>query len=291
MSKEAPTTPCSANEEFKKLIVEYANSLKLQAFQVGEHGLSEEEFYSSGLFNAAVERLRGQRAASMNYKREFMKVILEYLQSINAIKSWESAGEGNRFDYEVILHDERVVIIEIKGCLDGNNTNIFERPAHANEFIIWSLCQNTGADPRKNAWSGIHTRLSAEIIDREQVVDGLIIWDWICGKLGRPCPKILTSGSTSRITKVGSFTLPPPCLYYFPSTVPKPRNNPSPSPQQKQNVKFLEILANSFKVLDNEINYVQIEVGYEGNSLFRRTKITRDSEVVVESGFIELKRS
>ena len=74
--------------------------------------------------------------------------------------------------------------IELKGCLDGNNTNIFERPPHAHEFIIWSVCTNPGADPRHNAWSGIHTRLSAEIISRHQLVDGIVIWDMVCGTIG-----------------------------------------------------------------------------------------------------------
>src|SRR5580658_3838329 len=78
----------------------------------------------------------------------------------------------------------------LKGCLDGNNTTIYERPPHAQEFIIWSLCSNRGADPRHNAWSGIHTRLSADIIERAQQVDGVIIWDWVCGTIGRPCPKL-----------------------------------------------------------------------------------------------------
>ncbi|MGH2137807.1 hypothetical protein, partial [Enterococcus faecalis] len=76
-------------------------------------------------------------------------------------------------DYTVALNSGKTAVIELKGCLDGNNTNIFERPPHANEFIIWSVCTNPGADPRRNAWSGIHTRLSAEIISRQQRVDGL----------------------------------------------------------------------------------------------------------------------
>ena len=36
--------------------------------------------------------------------------------------------------------------------MDENNTNIFERPPHAHEFIIWSVCTNPGADPQHNAW-------------------------------------------------------------------------------------------------------------------------------------------
>src|SRR5271165_934827 len=77
---------------------------------------------------------------------------------------------------------------------------------------------NPGADPRHNAWSGIHTRLSAEIISRSQRVDGLDIWDMVCGTFGRPCPKL--ESDTTRFTVVGPYRLPPPCIYLFPVTIP-----------------------------------------------------------------------
>ena len=32
---------------------------------------------------------------------------------------------------------------------------LLERPADADEFVIWSICTNLGADPRRNAWSGM----------------------------------------------------------------------------------------------------------------------------------------
>ena len=32
-----------------------------------------------------------------------------------------------------------VSAIELKGCLDGNNTDIFERPTHVQEFVMWSV--------------------------------------------------------------------------------------------------------------------------------------------------------
>jgi hypothetical protein len=100
--------------------------------------------------------------------------VLNYMQDQGFIQDCDSAGEANRHDYVVRLTGT-VGVIELKGCLDGNNTNIFERPPNAQEFVIWSVCTNPGADPRLNAWSGIHTRLSAEIISRQQQVDGVMI--------------------------------------------------------------------------------------------------------------------
>jgi len=159
--------PCEQNKQLREKIQEFAETLKTESHTLGDHGLSENDFYNSGLFRGAIERVRGQFSAAMREKREFVSNVLNHMQDQGFIGDWESAGEANRHDYAVQLNSGRTAIIELKGCLDGNNTNIFERPPHANEFIVWSVCTNTGSDPRHNAWSGIHTRLSAEIISRE----------------------------------------------------------------------------------------------------------------------------
>lgn len=89
--------------------------------------------------------------------------VLAFMQDGDFIKDWQSAGSKNRHDYSVTLPDGRVSVIELKGCLDGNNTAIFERPSHAQEFIIWSVCSNGSADPRLNVWSGIHTLVQPRV--------------------------------------------------------------------------------------------------------------------------------
>ena len=194
--------PCQQNAELKTKILEFAEVLKTESHQLGDHGLTENEFYNSGLFRGAIERIRGQFSATMTEKRDFVRHILNHMQDGGFIKDWNSSGADNRHDYTVTLPSSRTAVIELKGCLDGNNTNIFERPPHAHEFIIWSVCTNPGADPQHNAWSGIHTRLSAEIISRDQRVDGLLVWDMVCGTVGRPCPKV-AGEDDARITALG----------------------------------------------------------------------------------------
>jgi hypothetical protein len=135
----------------RRMIEEYAEVLKTEAHRLGLHGLDESEFYNSGLFRGAIERVRGQFSATMREKREFGRHVLNFMQDRGFILDWESAGDANRHDYSVHLPSGRVGVIELKGCLDGNNTNIFERPPHAHEFVIWSVCTNPGADPRHNA--------------------------------------------------------------------------------------------------------------------------------------------
>ena len=280
--------PCEQNEELRRRIEEYAEVLKTEAHKLGLHGLSEIEFYNSGLFRGAIERIRGQFSATMRDKREFVKHVLNYAQDQNLIQDWESAGESNRHDYSVRMPTGRIAIIELKGCLDGNNTNIFERPPHADEFIIWSVCTNPGADPRHNAWSGIHTRLSAEIISRQQRVDGVVIWDMVCATIGRPCPKV--QGAPERLTAVGPYMLPPACIYLFPSTIASPRNNPNPMAQPLENVQFLQALHRCFQGRDDELNFVDFVVEYRGTDIVRTTKVRR-ADSALESRATPIRRT
>src|SRR5512135_2874036 len=110
--------PCEKNNALEQLIRDYAEALKTESHKLGTHGLTEEEFYNSGLFRGAIERTRGQFSATMRSKREFARHVLNYMQDQGFIQNWESAGEANRHDYVVRLKTGRVGVIELKGCLD-----------------------------------------------------------------------------------------------------------------------------------------------------------------------------
>lgn len=225
----------------------------------------------------------------MRQKKEFVRLVLNHLVDMEEITDWEVAGNDNRHDYTVSFANGKVCCIETKGCLDGNNTNIFVRPPHADEFVIWSICSNPGSDPQHNVWSGIHTRLSAEIIERKEKVDGLAVWDWMCGTVGRPCPKRMED--PRRNTQLSNFSVPPPCIYLFPSTIPSPRNNPQPNPQSINSVMFLDALHRTFKGHESEIHDVYFSVSYSGAELVRTTKIVRNKEVVRESTPTPIRRT
>jgi hypothetical protein len=280
--------PCQKNRNLEKLIREYAEALKTDAHTLGAHGLNERDFYDSGLFRGVIERVRGQFSSTMREKRAFARDVLDYMQDRGFIREWEPTGQANRHDYMITLPNDRIAVIETKGCLDGNNTNIFERPAHAQEFVIWSICLNQGADPRRNTWSGIHTRLSAEIIERKQVVDGLIVWDMICGTVGRPCPKLL--GAEHRLTQVSQYKLTPPCIYVFPSTIPSPRNNPRPIAQSLRDVSLLKAFHECFGGEDAEVNYVDFEIKHRNADTVRRSRVRR-GDTAIESGWTAIRRA
>ena len=280
--------PCEKNKKLTELIRDYAEVLKTEAHKIGTHGLDEREFYNSGVFRGAIERVRGQFSATMRMKREFVLHVLNHMQDRGFILEWDSTGGSNRHDYTIRMKTGRVSVIELKGCLDGNNTTIFERPAHAQEFIIWSVCTNPGADPKKNAWSGIHTRLSADLIDRGQRVDGVIIWDMFCGTLGRPCPKLIET--QGRTTTVAHHMLPPACIYVLPMTLASTRNNPRPVAQSLNDVHLLKAFHECFRGKDEEVNYVDFEVEHRAAETLRKTRIRRAGVIVRESKMTAIRR-
>lgn len=147
---EAPITSCSLSPARKAAIDSFAERLREIAPTIAPTGLAERDFWDSGLFQGAIERLRGQNAATMAQKREFIAEILCHLQQSKSIRGWSTTGGADRHDYEITMDDGSVTVVEAKGCLDGNNTVIYQRPPNADQFVLWSLCQNSGADPRHN---------------------------------------------------------------------------------------------------------------------------------------------
>jgi hypothetical protein len=284
-----PVIPCARDGIARKQVEEFAEALKKAAPSLGSHGMEEQAFWASGLFQSAVERLRGQQAASTRSKRDFLTAVLGFLKQSRKILDFAFTGSGERHDYQILMRGNHCAIFEAKGCLDGNNTTIFQRPPNANEFFIWSLCQNRGSDPRHNAWSGIHTRLGGAILAEKQRVDALIIWDMLCGTLARPCPKLLTAGRATQISP--QLTVPPPCIYLFPRTTPDPRNNSRPSPWKLAELPFINTLARAFKCRLAEIVSVNIEVRMKGANVERQTALSRSGRRFYESQWTVLKRA
>lgn len=281
--------PCEQNRALRRQIEQFAEVLKTEAHQLGSHGLDEKDFYNSGLFRGAVERVRGQFSSTMRTKRQFAQHVLNHMEDGGYIAGWDLTEGTNRNDYSVRLNSGRLAVIDLKGCLDGNNTNIFERPINADEFVIWSICTNLGADPRKNAWSGIHTRLSSEMISRNQRVDGVVIWDMVCGTVGRPCPKLARIGGNSRQTDMGPFRTPPACVYLFPAAIPS-RHQPLVEAQQITEVELLAAFHSCFQGWDDELNFVDFEIGMRGNDLYRRTRVSRGGVIQHESEMTPIRR-
>ncbi|WP_036279959.1 hypothetical protein [Methylocystis sp. ATCC 49242] len=281
--------PCEQDAGLRRQIERFAEVLKTQAHKLGDHGLTEKDFYASPIFRCAIQQVRGEFSATMRDKREFVQHVLNHMEDRGFIASWDRTKRGVLHDYVVNLKSGRTAIIDLNGCLDGDNTKLFERPSGADEFVIWSLCTNVGADPRRNAWSGIHTRISAEIVTRNQLVDGLVIWDMMCGTIGRSCPKLARDSDVDRRTLIGPFCAPPPCIYVFPASIPSVEA-PSVRGQQLSNVELLAAFQASFRGHDDEINYVNFDVAFHPEETMRRTTIERGGIVQHSSEMTAIRR-
>lgn len=280
--------PCEQNAGLRDQIEKFAEALKTQAHLLGDHGLDEKEFYNSGLFRGAIERIRGQYSATMRPKREFVQHVLNHMEDAGHIEGWDLSEAAERSDYWVRLPGNRSAVIALTGAMDGNNVTLFERPDNANEFVIWSIMTNAAGDPRRNAWSGIHTRLSAEMIARDQQVDGVIVWDMVCGTVGRPCPKV-AGEHQPRLADVGPFRVPPPCIYMFPAIVPGGAVTRAVA-QQIADVTLLRAFHTCFQGRDDEINFVDFEIQFTGAETWRKTTVTRGGIVQAESEMTPIRR-
>jgi hypothetical protein len=77
----------------------------------------------------------------------------------------------------------------------------------------------------------------------------------------------------------------------LPATIPAPRNNPNPAPQQLQEVEILQAFANCFHARPDEINSVQFAVAYDGTDTVRSTTITRDGTTQRQSNMTAIRRA
>lgn len=280
-----PIVPCELRPEVKERIDALAEDVRKWARKEMK-GLGTAE--ADALLHGAVERLRGQRSASMGAKREFIALVLDHMKDHGFIAKWTFAGNRDRHDYEIQIGDHTIAI-ESKGCLDGNNTTIYKRPPNADEFYVWSLCQNSGNDPRKSVWSGAHTRIGAEVISQRVLVDGLIVWDMLCGTPARPCPKI--EAAKERATALGKRNVPPPCIYLFPRQIPDARNNQNPPVWKVGQLKFASALQSAFGGRDNEVTSVGFKVRMKADSIVRITTLVRGGVEIVASKEAPIKRA
>lgn len=236
------------------------------------------------LLRAAVESMRGTTSATGTDKRRFINAVLKHCQQQHLIESWSFIGSRGRQDYRVTLPDNTQVAVEAKGCPDGNNTNIWDRPSWAEEFVVWSLCPESLAhDPGRGVWSGVATRLLPKVAAERKVVDAFIFWDGRCGTALRRCPKdfgvygTLRSEATDLEGQAGKEGwVPPPCIYLFPKSAPTVPHNRQPPVHTVSSCKFARMLLAAFNVpQDHAEDYVHsAEIRAKGTSEGTEIQIT-----------------
>ena len=255
-------------------------------------------------FRSAIESIRGVFSADGEDKRRFYNAVFDHMKSLGDILEWECIGTKGRQDYKITLPGGRKVCIEAKGCPDGNNMTIWERPTWAEEFIVWSQCPDSlQHHPGRGIWSGIATRLVTKMVVERQQIDGFIFFDGRCGSDNRRCPKEfgvvgdLRAKATPIKGQDDGNRLPPPCIYLFPKTIPHPLNNKTPPVHDLNSLLFADRLLNSFGVPPEKrpdyVNAVRVEMRSDEKGYYLKTSISvglNNPTPVVASGFKRLKR-
>jgi hypothetical protein len=233
------------------------------------------------LLRAAIESMRGTASATTSDKRQFIAAVLDYGKARGVFEDWSFIGSRGRQDYRVELPHGTSVGIEAKGCPDGNNTNIWDRPSWADEFVVWFLCPESLAHPAgEGLWSGIATRLMTKMAAERQVVDSVLFFDGRCGSHLRPCPKAygadspLRKAATSIAGESGKGdVLPPPCIYLMPRNYPTIPSNPKPPLRTLAQSSFARAMLSLFGVPEDEqADYVH-EAGIEAQGSEKGTRI------------------
>ena len=61
--------PCQKDPQCTEQIKKFAEVLKTHAHRLDPFGMTKQDFYDSGIFEDAIQRVRGQISASMGEKR------------------------------------------------------------------------------------------------------------------------------------------------------------------------------------------------------------------------------
>ena len=174
------------------------------------HGISAEEYEYA--LPAAIERLRGSRAAGNSSRRRFLAELLESLRLAGICSDIQNPRYGDDTVYRLAVPDLGDVAIIQKGCPDGAHSSTrWSRPDWAKEAYIWWLCSSTAHEPGEHVAKGVNRLKQRFFSDLPDVIDGVIFHNELCGSPERPCPKMAFALS------VGESRVPPPCVYVMPS--------------------------------------------------------------------------
>ena len=127
------------------------------------------------------------------------------------------------------------------------------------------------------------------MISRSQRVDGLVVWDMICGTIGRRCPKLAVGDDGKRLTDVGPFRTPPACIYLFPAVIPSQANHHARS-QELADVELLTAFQSCFQGKAEEVNYVDFEIAGRAANVVRKTTVRRGGAIQRESEMTAIRR-
>ncbi len=81
--------PCDRDKGLEKKIGEFAEVLKTATHALGTHGLSEEDFYQSGILEGAIQRIREQ------YPQQSMRSAISLLEGSRSCRTAAMLRNGS----------------------------------------------------------------------------------------------------------------------------------------------------------------------------------------------------
>lgn len=85
-----------------------------------------------------------------------------------------------------------------------------------------------------------------------------------------------------RLTDIGPFRIPPPCIYLIPAIVPGGTVTKTVA-QQIADVTLLQTFHTCFRGRDDEINYIDFGIKFVGAESWRKTTVSRADIIQAES--------
>jgi hypothetical protein len=284
-----PILPCSHDAT---AIAQIEPAISLLRNMDGRHpevllaeGIQPGDYHLKRIFRSAVETIRGSFIASSVTQRQGMvDGVLRKLKEQNKIAAFERTGRGVRHDFTVVLTDSPRVsaALEVKGG-EGISVTVSERPAWAQEFILW--CHLDGSirnQPSQGVRSIIVNRLANNLFKRGKIVDAVLFKDQLCGSPLRKCPKYEGAVGNEQIA---------PDIFLMPREQPTPQQ-PSPETHSIESLYLPLMILDSFGVKRKDrkkhvwlvqINLVGVTDKSGRQTYKRRTRILHDGILTEES--------
>lgn len=204
--RHAGAAPQSVIDRVSKVIEELARE---ESFLAGR-GLTPQE-YTRGL-PAAIESLRGSKAASSAEKRKFLTDIFQAMLARGLISRLALPDYGDDTVYRLTLDGFGDVAVIQKGCPDGAHSSVrWSAPSWARESYLWWLCSSLNSEPGEHVAKGVNRLRQRFLSAAPDTIDGVIFHNNLCGSPERPCPKM------DRGLDLGDLRTPPPCVYVMPN--------------------------------------------------------------------------
>jgi len=248
-------------------------------------GIRPDDYHPKRIFRSAVETIRGSFIASSVTQRQGMvSELLHRLQTQRKISEFARTGKGVRHDSTVVLtRAPRVcAALEVKGG-EGISVTVTERPAWAQEFILW--CHLDGSisnQPSQGVRAIIVNRLANNLFKRGKIVDAVLFKDQLCGSPLRVCPKYAGIVGNDQIC---------PDIFLMPREQPTPQQ-PTPETHSVDSLYLPEMILESFGVRSRDrskhlwsvqVHLVAATRKSGAQKYQRRTRILHEGAVVEES--------